>query len=120
MSRTGRTGARPVRTSQRTTVSTDARLLVGLGSGCAPATIATFDSLAGRDGRTPIFTDAERWLASAPSWHRTTLGAISRQAPWLGDSATSVTLAGRMSNRLTFVASAGPLFVTWIRYVRFA
>ena len=81
-------------------------------------TLAVFVNVPGACGTTRILMTARASLAIEPSEH-VTLVAI-KQLPCVGVDETKLIPGGRLSVTTTFVAGEGPLFMTVMRYVRFA
>src|SRR6266545_2056924 len=91
----------PPATTQKTSADVDELLLLVLGSGWSPITVALFVSVEPHDA----VTFATIAMVAEPPFGI---------APWLGVAETSVSPAGSGSFTVTLVASAGPPFETAI------
>ena len=74
--------------------------------------------MSGDCGITTILTFACAPIDIEPRLQVTVVVPVHR--PWLGVDEIKLTPGGKVSVTMTFVAGEGPLFVTAMRYVRFA
>src|SRR4029077_2789582 len=86
-------------------------LLLGLGSVWSALTLAVFENIPGVPGMTRIVIVAVPALAIEPS-KQVTVPSASEHMPVVVVAERKVIVAGSVSVTVTFVAVAGPLFVT--------
>src|SRR3569832_1296721 len=95
-------------------VVAEAVLLLESESASLPVTVAEFVNCPAAEGVTTIVTTALAPTARLPRLQFTV--AVPLQLPCVVVAEPKVTPAGNVSATLTFVATAGPLFVAIIRY----